>query len=41
LEEGSGKRFKELKDELNLEVDEDHGVSPENDETTKMRKGEI
>jgi len=40
LEEASGKRFKELKEELGLETDEDHNLSTEIDETTKVRKGE-
>jgi len=41
IEEGSGKRFKELKEELGLEIDEDYNVSVDVDETSKLRKGEV
>jgi len=42
IEEGSGKRFRDIKDELLLEVDDDFGVSvDQDDETTKLKKGEL
>jgi len=41
MQEGSGKRFKELAEEIGLETDEDFKVSPDNDNTAKLKKGEL
>jgi len=41
IEEGTGKRFKELKEGLGLEVDEDYGVSFDQDEVSKLKRGEF
>lgn len=41
LEEGSGKRYKELVEEIGITTDEEANVSLENDKTTRMKKGEI
>jgi len=41
LEEGTGKRQKEIKEELGLEFDEDQGVSIDKDETSKLKRGEV
>lgn len=42
LYESSGKRFKDFKEDLGLEDDDDNGVSlKKDDETTKMKKGEL
>jgi hypothetical protein len=39
--EASGKRYKELVEEVGIVVDEESGVSFENDKTTRMKKGEL
>eukprot|EP01117_Protostelium_nocturnum_P005947 TRINITY_DN2140_c0_g1_i1.p1 TRINITY_DN2140_c0_g1~~TRINITY_DN2140_c0_g1_i1.p1 ORF type:complete len:253 (+),score=116.37 TRINITY_DN2140_c0_g1_i1:107-760(+) len=38
LEEKTGKKYKEIKEDLGLEDDEDFGVTVDNDETSKFRK---
>jgi hypothetical protein len=41
ISEHSGKRFKELAEEVGLSTDEEYNLSVDNDKTTKMKRGEF